>query len=256
MALWFTIAAALWGLWTLVAHAILRLSPRHDVLAGLAMIGLKVYARLVHRLRVVGREHIPRTREPGRLIVVSNHTAGVDPLLVQSICPFEITWTMAEDMRLPWAEPMWQWAGILFVDRKAGSHMAARAAMRRLEAGGVLGIFPEGKIERPHRHILPFLHGVGMLAKRMQAPVLPIIIEGAPDTETAWQSLWTPSRARIRVMPMIHYDRKLSPGDIAEDLRKRYLRWTGWPASDAGPGAIQAEPDDRPTPNAAGDTAA
>jgi 1-acyl-sn-glycerol-3-phosphate acyltransferase len=253
--LWLGIAAASWGLWALVAHAILALSPRRDVLAGLAMIAMKVYGRLVHRLRVEGREHLPKTRSPGRLIVVSNHTAGVDPLLVQSICRFEITWTMAEDMRLPWAEDVWKWAGILFVDRKAGHHMAARAAMRRLEAGGVLGIFPEGQIERPRRHILPFLHGVGMLAKRMHAPVLPIIIEGTPDTETAWQSLWTPSRARIRVMPMIHYDRTLSPGDIAEDLRKRYLRWTGWPPGSQGPGVIRAEPDERPTPRKADDAA-
>ena len=54
---------------------------------------------------------------------------------------------------------------------------------------------------------------------------------------------------------MIHYDRTLSPGDIAEDLRKRYLRWTGWPPSGEGRGVIRAEPDERPTPRKADDAA-
>jgi len=247
---WIIAAGGLWGVWAGVVHALIAISPRREALSGLAYLFVRVYARLMHRLRVEGREHIPRGRFPGPLIVVSNHTAGIDPLLIQSVCPFEITWIMAEDMRLEWAEPLWEWIGIIFIDREGGGEMTMRTAMRRLHGGAALGIFPEGRIERPTRTVLPFMSGVGMLARRRGAPVLPIIIDGTPEAPTAWGSLWTPSRTRIRVMAPIRYDRSSSPAEIAEDLRLRYLRWTGW-----SPGDGSQAPSDPPPPETADNAA-
>lgn len=228
---WLILGAGLWLVWAIVVSRIQASSVRDDLLTGFVLVVVRAYARLVHGLRIEGMENVPTGRRPGTLIIVSNHTAGIDPMLVQASLPFEVNWMMAEDMRLAWAEPLWKWLGIIFVDRKAGGTMSARLALRHLEKGGVLGIFPEGRIERPARHVLPFLHGVGMLAARMRAPILPVVIEGTPDTPSAWASLWTPSRARVRFMPVIKYDRA-KPGEITDDLRKRYLEWTGWPALD------------------------
>jgi 1-acyl-sn-glycerol-3-phosphate acyltransferase len=230
---WLILGAILWLAWAGLAWRLWSLAVRDDAASALIMLLCRVYARLVHRLRIEGRENIPPRHGPGTMIVVCNHTAGVDPVLVQATCPFEITWMMAEDMRVRWAEPFWRYAGILFVDRKAGQKMAARQALRLLEEGGVIGMFPEGRIERPAQRILPFLHGVGLLAMRMKAPVLPIIIDGTPDTKDAWESLWTRSRARVRVMPLIRYDKtELKAAQITDDLRNRFARWTGWPLAE------------------------
>jgi len=240
---WLILALALWIAWAGIAWRIWSLDVRNDGASGFILLLCRAYSRLVHRLRVEGRENIPTHRRPGTMIIVCNHTAGVDPVLVQAACPFEITWMMAEDMRVGWGEPFWRYAGILFVDRTAGQKMAARQALRHLEQGGVIGMFPEGRIERPARHIQPFMHGIGLLAMRMKAPVLPILIEGTPETDTAWQSLWTRSRATVRVMPLIRYDKTdLKAAQITEDLRQRFARWTGWPlADDASDGRSSGE---------------
>ena len=221
---------ALFG-WAWVARWLLN-NPRGDLEAGLVLLFMRVYARLCHRLRVHGREHIPRGLRAGPLIVVANHTAGVDPVLVQAACPFEIRWVMATDMRHPLGEVFWRWSKIVFVDRARGDVNGTRAALRHVAEGGVLGIFPEGGLERPPRVIRPFHRGIGFIIRRTGARVLPVVIEGTPQVDPAWASLWRTSRSRLTFMPTIDYTgSKLRAGDIAQDLRRRYLEWTGWESS-------------------------
>lgn len=226
---------ALLGL-TLLGFASRKLldNPREDVETGLLFLIGRTYVRLVHHLRVEGLEHVPAGRTPGPLVVVSNHTAGVDPVLVQANCPFEIRWLMAEDMRLPGAEWFWTWAGIISVKRTSSSEVQGlRSALRVLASGGVIGIFPEGGLERPTRHVLPFSPGVGLLVKKSRARVLPVVVDDTPQTDPAWSSLWQSSRASVRYMAPIDYtNSEMSGTEIAEDLRERYLKWTGWPRND------------------------
>ncbi len=234
------VLGALWLVFALVANRAVALSTRGDVLTGITLLFLRFYARVVHRMRVEGLEHVPDAVEAGPLVVVSNHTAGVDPLLIQAACRFEVRWIMAEDMRLPWLEAFWEWGGVIFVDRENPSTSPVRMAMTHLRAGGVLGLFPEGHIERPARTLLPFHAGVGAFVRPTGAAVLPVVIEGTPTrVRSAWGSLFTPSRARLTFHEPIRYGRELSPAEIAEDLQKRYLGWTGWPA--AGRSAAYAE---------------
>lgn len=235
----------MWHTWLILAAAgqlLLALFARwvtttfrgpDDVDAGLVIRANDIYVRLFHGLRVTGRGNIPQSRNPGPLIVVLNHTAGIDPMLAQSACPFEIRWLMDAGMRIPFLEPLWQHGRIIFVDQQGRDVTGAREAIRHVKAAGVLGIFPEGGLERPPRHILPFEAGVGLLIRRTGAPVLPVIIEGTPVAEPAWASIFRFSRSHVRFMPIIEYGRTLlSAEEIATDLRERYLNWTGWPPAE------------------------
>lgn len=193
----------------------------------------RCYARVFHGLRLTGRAHIPSTTSPGPLIVVANHTAGVDPILVSACCPFRIRWVMAQDMRLSWLEWLWKWQRVIFVSRSGQDRRAVREALAHLEGGGVIGIFPEGGLERPPRQIRQFRRGIGLLIHRSRAPVLPLVIEGTPSVDPAWASLWRPGRARVQAHPVIDYaGTGLTGPDIALDLRRRYLDWTGWAPND------------------------
>lgn len=218
--------------WAFLCRLLLA-NPRGDVEAGLIYYAGLVYVKLLHRLRVEGREHIPARRDAGPMIVVANHTAGVDPILVQAACPFEIRWVMADDMQLPRFESIWKKARVISVETDGTSGMGLRQALSHLKAGGVIGLFPEGGIERPAEQILPFHGGVGVLIRRSRATVLPVVIEGTPQVDPAWASLWTPSRARVRFMAPIRYaGTGLTAGKITRDLRQRFMDWTGWPANE------------------------
>ncbi|MEO1007323.1 MAG: lysophospholipid acyltransferase family protein [Planctomycetota bacterium] len=238
---WLAAAIVLWIVVALLAGPLLR-NPRDDVEGGLVYHTLRLYVWLLHRPAVAGREHVPRTNAPGSMIVVANHASGVDPLLVQYVLPFEPRWMMAAHMRHPLGEGLWRWARIIFVSQRERDAAGVRDALRHLADGGVLGLFPEGGIERRKRTLRPFQPGIGMLIRRSNAPVLPIVIEDAPMASTAWASLAKPSRPRIRILPPVQYDRTTPPAEIAADLQARFEKWTGW--------AVEGKPDDAPEDDA------
>lgn len=181
-------------------------------------------------MRVEGRENIPpaavRAQRP--LIVVVNHTAGLDPIVVQVAMPrFFIRWVMGEDMRLAIMEPIWRFVEIITVDRTGkADHGALREMFGHLKPGKALGVFPEGRIPSKGEPPVPFQAGIGLLVARSGALVLPVVLSGTPRTESAWASLGKTSRTVVSVQPPIDYTgRKAS--EIVADLQTRFRAWTG-----------------------------
>lgn len=235
------LGATLWLGFAALAAWITRAPVRRGEFAGQFLYRLlHTYARLMHRVRAEGLEHVPISErgeltEP--LIIVANHTAGIDPLLIQAVLPFEVRWIMAADMRVAALDALWDYAGVIFVDRQGGEGHSIRSALRHLRdrhptGPGVIGVFPEGHIERPPRELLAFQEGIGMLAAKGKARVLPVVIDGTPYAQTAWGSLLRTSRSRVRFLAPIDYrDAKLKPAQIAADLQQRFADATGWPAT-------------------------
>lgn len=210
-------------------------NPRNDPMVGLLIVAMKIFAKLVQRARYIGREHITKQMHPGPLIVVSNHTAGADVPLIQAVCPFEIRWMMARSMQVEFLTWFWDWARVIGVDVSGRDSAALRKAIRHVEEGGVLGIFPEGGLERPPSQIMAFQPGVGLLIKKSGAKVLPVVIDGTPQVDPAWASLWRFGRARVQFFEPIDYATSgMSANEIVADLQNRYLRWTGWSLNEHG----------------------
>lgn len=215
-----------WALFVPVAHLLLR-NPRGDVASGFAWWGIRLYARVVHGLRIEGRVNAPRQPRPaGRpIIVAANHTAGIDPLLISAAVPIFVRFVMASDMRLPALAPLWEFAEVIFVDRGGRTEIAGmRQAIAHLKSGGTLGLFPEGRLARTPGALHPFMPGLGVLVAKTDALVLPVVITGTPLRDSAWASLWSPSRSRVRIMPMVDYRGTPSP-QVAADLHARFQRW-------------------------------
>ncbi|HMN40990.1 MAG TPA: lysophospholipid acyltransferase family protein [Phycisphaerales bacterium] len=230
---------ALLLVWIAFAALCHRLSGafRADPISDLAWGLSQIYVRVVHRLRVCGPEHLRAARRvPGPLVIVSNHTAGVDPVLIQSICPFEIRWMMMRSMMTPALRSLWDWLRIIPVDQDGRDSNAVRTALRHLRGGGALGIFAEGGIERPPQTIMPFEPGVGLLVLKSGALVLPVVIRGTPRCDSAFASLLRPSRATVEFLPPIDFSRSgLSAQDIASDLELLAARSLDWPRAPRPP---------------------
>ncbi len=220
--IWWMLASLLWIGFAAFTESVRRCSLRDgDPRTGLVIVLLRLFVRVVHRLRVSGVEHARAGRGAGPMIVVANHTSSVDPLLIQAACPFEIHWLMAEDMRTRALEPMLDWAGVIAVDRRSGSGAGLRPALRELRAGGVVGVFPEGGIARAGAGRLSFQIGVGVLVARSGARVLPIRISGTPAARSVWAGVLTPSRSRLTIGTPIAFSPGAEPGDIVRTLEDR-----------------------------------
>lgn len=245
-----TIFAIAWCVFALLVAIICIPAPRGRDGSQAAFLGsilistAWVYARIVHRIKVEGREHIPDRKWGARggrgLLVVANHTAGIDPVLLYAALPFEPRFVMGEDMRTPILEGLFTFGKMIYVDREGNpSGAAVREIIRELKEGGVIGLFPEGHIERPPERVLPFRDGVGLFVRRTNALVLPIVIDGTPQVDPAWDSLRRFSRSRLRILPTIDYsDSGLGAKEITEDLRSVILDATGWPANESPPRVV------------------
>lgn len=232
--LWVAGVAGTLALLALASAALLR-NPRRDPMVGLLLVAMRLFAALVQRARYEGRGNVPSSMHAGPLIIVSNHTAGADVPLIQAVCPFEIRWMMARSMQVEFLQWFWEWARVIGVDFSAKDAHALREAIRHVQGGGVLGIFPEGGLERPARQIMPFQPGLGLLIRRTGARVLPVVIDGTPQVEPAWASLWRMGRARVVFHEPIDYASSgLGPDEIVQDLERRYLEWTQWPRNAQG----------------------
>ena len=143
----------------------------------------RLYAFGFQRLRTVGAERIPRE---GALLLVSNHTAGLDPALIQAAVPRPVRWVMTERFRLRGLGWLWRLIRPVFVQGTGRAGRAAREAIRALHEGDVVGIFPEGGINRgPAGEVRRFHAGAGLIAAAAKdAMIVPVAISGTPRTHS------------------------------------------------------------------------
>ncbi|HLX35347.1 MAG TPA: (d)CMP kinase [Candidatus Limnocylindrales bacterium] len=145
---------------------------------------LRVIARLLARIHFEGdRQELPK----GALIVAANHASSADPPILGAFLNARldrpINWLgKRELLELPIVGWAMRQAAIHPVDRRAADVDAFRTAMRILESGNVLAVFPEGTRSRDGA-LQEVREGVAVLALRSGAPVLPV---GFADTDRFW----------------------------------------------------------------------
>ena len=144
---------------------------RYRVALGLAWL----LTRLVSRVRVSGRERVPRE---GPLLIVANHLSWYDPLLLGVVMPRRIWFfTKEEVFRWPFVGWLCRTTGQIAVYRGESDRAALERALAYLSEGRALVFFPEGTVER--QEVMIAAHtGVAMLALRSGATILPVAHAG------------------------------------------------------------------------------
>jgi 1-acyl-sn-glycerol-3-phosphate acyltransferase len=160
----------------------------------------RLVSRVWHHVEVQGEFRVPRR---GPAVILSNHISGLDPLLIQSVVNRPIVWMMAKEY-YEIAALKWVFDSIraIPVSRDGKDSTALRAALRTLEHGHLLGIFPEGKIETK-RQLLPFQTGAAMIALRGRAPVVPVFQSGTTFGRSMLGAILVPQQVRVRFGPSI-----------------------------------------------------
>jgi len=160
----------------------------------------RFYARHFHQLTVLSPCPLPRN---GPAIIVSNHTSALDPSLIQSASNRLIRWMMAKEYyEMPSFKRMFELIDSIPVNRNGNDVGATRAALRVLDKGEVLGVFPEGRSSAKERSCLstPGSHSL-RCAKRVN--VYPTWIDGTQRNCKMVITLTKPQTARVRFGPPI-----------------------------------------------------
>lgn len=162
------------------------------------------FVRLYLGLQRVGLSHVPRR---GPLIVVCNHVSYMDAILLGSAVPrpvrFMVLQWMYDLLFIRW----FYWGmGTVPVQADGRDRNAIRSAIKALDRGHAVGIFPEGT-RSPDGRVGETRPGAAMLAALSGAPVVPAFIDGGRESMPVGARFPAPARVQVRFGPPLLYRR-------------------------------------------------
>jgi 1-acyl-sn-glycerol-3-phosphate acyltransferase len=156
-----------------------------DMVLSIAMLWARILvsaARIICgiRLEVTGLDRIA----PGPALIASRHQSAFDTFVWLTLVPRCCYVLKHELLRIPLFGPLLRQAGLIPIDREAGSgaiRTLMREADRAVREGRQIVIFPEGTRSEPGSP-LALQPGVLALASRTGLPVIPV----ATDSGLCW----------------------------------------------------------------------
>ena len=137
---------------------------------------IKLYMNIMYRPKYIGLKNIPKD---GRIVLSGNHTNNLDCWLLMSCTKRTIHFLAKDSLVKGWKRLIFNNMGVIPVNRKIHDKGALINAERALEEDKVIGIFPEGTINREKKEpTLPFKIGSVKMAYDTGSKIVPFIITG------------------------------------------------------------------------------
>ena len=172
---------------------------------------LWLLTRTIYRIRVEGRDNIPAK---GGALFVCNHVSFVDALLLLASTDRQVRFMMYKGhYELPHVKPFARILGVIPISseqRPREMIKSLQTASDAIRAGEVVCIFAEGQITRIG-HLLPFRRGFERIMKDVEAPIIPVGLDGVWGSIFSFQKgrfLWKLPR-RLPYPVTINYGRPL-----------------------------------------------
>ena len=132
--------------------------------------------RLIYLPRSYGKNNILKD---GSVVLAGNHTSVLDALIMVST-PKRTVHMMAkkELFESKFTNFFFRSMGCIPVNRNIHDKNAKNEAIEVLKNNEVLGIFPEGTVNKTNEIVLPFKYGAVSFAKKTNAYIVPFAITG------------------------------------------------------------------------------
>ena len=161
------------------------------ILGRLLCLGI---AKVVFRLHVEGEECIPRT---GPAILAANHVSFIDPIIIGISARRPVHFMAKKELfRFRLFGWLLRQFGAFPVNRHRINLQAFKRAISLLEAGEIVAMFPEGT-RGDGAELRPAKPGIGLIAARTGAPVIPVLHRGTEKVLP--RGAWLPRPHRITV---------------------------------------------------------
>lgn len=136
---------------------------------------LKINVYLFFHPKVKGKENI---LESGSIVLAGNHTKWLDPLLLIVTVPRKIHFMAKIELFKGIEGVVVRSMGCIPVNRKIHDKDSLKSAKDELRKGEVIGIFPEGTINRTDDVVMPFKIGAVKMTNDTDSLLVPFVIKG------------------------------------------------------------------------------
>jgi long-chain acyl-CoA synthetase len=188
---------------------------------------------------VSGRENLRDVKGP--VLVISNHVIFLDVGFVLAVLPPRLRHRLGvamggerlAEMRNPpreWSLPR-RWVhrmnyflvvslfNVFPLPKRSGFRESFRFAGELADAGWSILVFPEGELT-PDGNLQPFRAGIGILARNLNLPVVPMRIDGAYEIREAGSVFNRPGRVQIHIGKPVEFSSTSDPQEIASSLER------------------------------------
>jgi 1-acyl-sn-glycerol-3-phosphate acyltransferase len=154
------------------------------------------------RVKINGPEHLPIDRSA---VYIANHQSHFDILAMYACLPMQFRWMAKQEL---FAIPLFGLAmrrcGYIPIDRsnRKKSMQSMIAAARRIKDGTSVIVFPEGTRSADGK-LLPFKKGGFLIARKAQAPLVPVAISGSFALLPRGSFLVRPGQIEMTVLPPV-----------------------------------------------------
>jgi len=177
--------------------------------------------------RVTTTGQLPVSDQQGA-IVICNHRSSADPCFIEMTTQRVVHWLVAKEYYEHWA---FRWllraAESIPVTRGGIDTLAVKTAIRIASQGGLVGLFPEGRLNATDRILLPGRPGAALIALKSRVPVIPCYIRGGPPARYVLEPLIRPARVEVivgRPIDLSEFFGREDERGVLEELTRRFLR--------------------------------
>jgi len=157
---------------------------------------------LLFRWRFYGLDNIP---EEGPFLLVSNHQSFLDPIFCGAPPKRHLCFLARDTLFTNWFfGPLIASVNAIPVKRERGDLAAMKKVIGKLQEGRGVCLFPEGTRTGDGK-ILPFKAGLGLLCRRGNAAIVPVVIDGAFDCWPRTEKIFSPGGTII-----VHYGKAIT----------------------------------------------
>lgn len=179
----------------------------------LARWACRVFCILFFSLRVYGKENVP---DKGAFLLVSNHQSYLDPVLCGVALKRHLFFLARESL---FANRLFRWLicslNALPVKPGKADVSAMKKVISKLKEGNGVCLYPEATRTSDGR-IRELKPGFGLLCRRAEAAVVPVMIEGAFECWPRHKRILSPGRIEL------HYGKAITAQQV-HDISDREL---------------------------------
>ena len=199
--------------------------------------------RLMCPLKIRGRENLDDARGP--LLFISNHITMVDHALILAALPARFRHSLAIAMEgeilRGWLHPpegtdwftriryriMYALVVTFFnvfpLPQKSGFRRSFSYAGEMMDRGYSVLVFPEGR-RSDNGLMSPFKAGTGLLALKLDAPVVPMRIDGLFELKESNKHFAEPGQVFVSIGEPVRYSQQEEAAQITEDMKGRVVK--------------------------------